>query len=452
MLRVSLVLVALLLSSSFAQAEKRIALVIGNSAYSYAGELANPRNDASDMAAALTSLGFEVIAGLDLDKAAIERKLREYARKLEGADVALFFYAGHGLQIKGVNLILGIDAKLEAERDIEFETVKLDAVLTHMEREAKTTIVFLDACRNNPLARNLARTMGTRGVAENGGLAPVTLAVGTFIAFATQPGNVASDGSGRNSPFTAALKKHISAPGVSVTDVMVEVRNEVVSATNGGQVPWDNSSLRGRFYFKPSSPPAPTPPIAPSQLRLSEAAEAWDRTKDSTNIAVLGAFSTRFKDTFFAELARARIAELSDKPKVVFETPKGGVEPPKAIEPPAGKKRETPEPPAKVAALPKAEKQANVRQFDGAWMMSYKTGQGCPIPWSGSQPFTINNGVVSLQGGGGRVTASGFASGNWVAPVTGTPLRYQVNIRGDSGTGTYVTKDNCRGVFAIRRN
>jgi len=280
-----------------------------------------------------------------------------------------------------------------------------------MERESKTSIVFLDACRNNPLARNLARTLGTRGVAENGGLAPVTLAVGTFIAFATQPGNVASDGSGRNSPFTAALKKYIGAPGVSVTDVMVEVRNEVVNATNGSQVPWDNSSLLGRFYFKPSSPPGPTPSIAPSQLRLSEAAEAWDRTKDSTNIA-----------------------ELSDKPKVVVEAPK-------AIEPPA-----------KVAALPKAEKQANVRQFDGAWMMSYKTGAGCPIPWSGSQPFTINNGVVSLQGGGGRVTASGFASGNWVAPVTGTPLRYQVNIRGDSGTGTYVTQDNCRGVFAIRRN
>lgn len=434
MLRVSLVLVALLLSSSFAQAEKRIALVIGNSAYKYAGELANPRNDASDMAAALTSLGFEVIDGLDLDRAAVERKLREYARKLEGADVALFFYAGHGMQIKGVNHILGIDAKLEAERDVEFETVKLDAVLTHMERESKTSIVFLDACRNNPLARNLARTMGTRGVAENGGLAPVTLAVGTFIAFATQPGNVASDGSGRNSPFTAALKKYIGAPGVSVTDVMVEVRNEVVNATNGSQVPWDNSSLRGRFYFKPSSPPGPTPSIAPSQLRLSEAAEAWDRTKDSTNIAVLGAFAARFKDTFYAELARARIAELSDKPKVVVEAPK-------AIEPPA-----------KVAALPKAEKQANVRQFDGAWMMSYKTGAGCPIPWSGSQPFTINNGVVSLQGGGGRVTASGFASGNWVAPVTGTPLRYQVNIRGDSGTGTYVTQDNCRGVFAIRRN
>lgn len=244
MLRVSLVLVALLLSSSFAQAEKRIALVIGNSAYKYAGELANPRNDASDMAAALTSLGFEVIDGLDLDRAAVERKLREYARKLEGADVALFFYAGHGMQIKGVNHILGIDAKLEAERDVEFETVKLDAVLTHMERESKTSIVFLDACRNNPLARNLARTMGTRGVAENGGLAPVTLAVGTFIAFATQPGNVASDGSGRNSPFTAALKKYIGAPGVSVTDVMVEVRNEVVNATNGSQVPWDNSSCR----------------------------------------------------------------------------------------------------------------------------------------------------------------------------------------------------------------
>ena len=119
------------------------------------------------------------------------------------------------MQVKGANFLVAIDAKLEAEGDLDFETLRVDAVLSHMEREAKTNIVFLDACRNNPLARNLARTMGTRGVGEDNGLAPVASALGTFIAFATQPGNVASDGTGRNSPFSAALKKHIPAPGMS---------------------------------------------------------------------------------------------------------------------------------------------------------------------------------------------------------------------------------------------
>jgi hypothetical protein len=298
MLRLTIAFLLLALISNDAMAEKRVALVIGNAAYKNASELLNPRNDAVDIAATVRALGFDVIDGGDLDKAGMERLLREFARRLEGADVGLFFYAGHGLQVKGVNYLVGIDAKLEAERDLDFETMKIDAVLAHMEREAKTNIVFLDACRNNPLTRNLARTMGTRAVNEKAGLAPIASGLGTFIAFATQPGNVASDGAGRNSPFTAALKKHIAAPGVPLGDIMIEVRRDVVAATNGAQVPWDHSALQGRFYFKP--PPPSLPP----------AAEAWDRVKDTNNAPVLEAFLARYKDTIYADLARARLENL----------------------------------------------------------------------------------------------------------------------------------------------
>ena len=181
-----------------------------------------------------------------------------------------------------------------------------------MERAVKTNLVFLDACHTNPLARNLSRTMGTRSVDENKGLAPVTSGLGTFIAYATQPGNVALDGVGRNSPFTAALKQQIVVRGASLTDIMIEVRRGVVEATKGAQVPWDHSSLSDRFYFTARPQEVTVAPVTPppAPARQSEAAEAWAAVKDTTSIGVAEAFITRFKDTFYAELARGRLEEL----------------------------------------------------------------------------------------------------------------------------------------------
>ena len=150
-----------------ANAETRVALVVGNSAYQHTTPLANPLNDARDMAAALKAVGFDVVEALDADKRKLDGAMRAFTDKLASADVALFFYAGHGLQVGLQNYLVPIDAKLERERDLEFEAVKLEFVLRQMEieREGKTTIVILDACRDNPLARNLARSMGTRSTA-----------------------------------------------------------------------------------------------------------------------------------------------------------------------------------------------------------------------------------------------------------------------------------------------
>ena len=244
-----------ILSSLPAAAEKRVALVIGNSNYSQVGTLPNPVNDANDISAALKRGGFEVILGVDVDKREFDTKVRNFADLLENADAAIFFYAGHGLQVSGRNYLLPVDARVQSERDLDFDAVNLDFVLKQMElgRADKTNIVFLDACRDNPFARNLARSMGTRSASIGKGLAQVDTGVGTFIAYATQPGNVALDGTGRNSPFTAALAKHVVEPDRNLTSVMIEVRKEVLAATGGKQVPWDHSALTGEFYFQKSA-------------------------------------------------------------------------------------------------------------------------------------------------------------------------------------------------------
>lgn len=255
-------------SSAAARAEKRVALVIGNGAYAHTTPLANPANDARAIADALKSTGFHVIEAPDADRRGIDAALRGFTEQLADADVALFFYAGHGLQVGAQNYLVPIDAKLERERDLEFEAVRLDFVLRQMEidRDGKTSIVFLDACRDNPLSRNLARSMGTRSAAIGRGLAATATGVGTFIAFATQPGNVALDGAGANSPFTAALSKHMRSTGRNLPATMIEVRKDVIAATSGKQVPWDHSALTGEFYFVPvagaAAQPAPGATVA----------------------------------------------------------------------------------------------------------------------------------------------------------------------------------------------
>lgn len=260
-----LALICPLVLSVPATAQKRVALVIGNSAYVNATALANPANDATDIGEALKEAGFDIILGLNLDKRAFDAKVREFSHVLPQADTGVLFYAGHGLQVSGRNHLLPVDARLQTERDLDFETVNLDFILRQMEldRDGKTNIVFLDACRDNPLTRNLARSMGTRSASIGSGLAQVQTGVGTFIAYSTQPGNVALDGQGRNSPFTAALLEGLKEPGRNLTTVMIEVRKQVLATTNGKQVPWDHSALTGDFYFHLAAAPGGLPKLTP---------------------------------------------------------------------------------------------------------------------------------------------------------------------------------------------
>jgi hypothetical protein len=317
---VAIALTIALLAGPALAAPDRVALVVGNSAYKNAAMLPNPSNDAAAVAAALRKIGFDVIEGRDLPKRAMEEKIIEFSRKLDHASLALFFYAGHGLQISGHNYLLPIDAALERPGDLSFETIDLSQVLGQMEAEKRVNLVFLDACRDNPFAKSLARSMGTRSAAVGQGLASIQSAVGTMIAYATQPDNVALDGAGPNSPFTTALLKHIGTPGLEVRTMMTRVRSDVLAATNDKQVPWDHSSLIGEVMLAPLPDATPAvamaapkpaenapPPVAPSS---SEAGPAWAVTKDTTSIAVMQAFIKEFGDTVYGQMARARLQEL----------------------------------------------------------------------------------------------------------------------------------------------
>ena len=235
-------------------AGSRVALVVGMSGYRHAPLLKNPANDARDMSTALQELGFEVVLSADVDKLAFDAAIRSFSKRIADAEVGLVFFSGHGVQVAGQNYLVPIDARLESMRDLEFETVRLEFILGQMEngRDGRVSIVMLDACRDNPLARNLARSMGVRSDAFPRGLAPVQSGAGTFIAFATAPGKVAYDGQGRNSPFTAALLRNIRAPSKGLNALMIDVRKDVMAATRNAQVPWDHSALTQDFQFRPT--------------------------------------------------------------------------------------------------------------------------------------------------------------------------------------------------------
>ena len=223
-------------------AESRVALVIGNGGYRSVVQLANPPNDARDVAGALKSLGFRVTLGVDLDQAQMERAIGDFALSAASADVSLFYYGGHGLQVAAHNYLVPVDAEVRSADDIDKRMIHLDSVLDDLAKGRGLHLVFLDACRNNPF-KDFNLASGAAGLARVGD------AAGFLIAFATQPDNVAYDGGGRNSPFARALLGHVATPGVDVSSMMIGVRRDVIAATGGAQIPWENSSLTRQFYF-----------------------------------------------------------------------------------------------------------------------------------------------------------------------------------------------------------
>lgn len=240
---------ALMLVPVFAQAEKRIALVIGNGAYSIFGELPNPRNDASDVAAAFTRLGFDVTTVLDGGRVRMQEALQVFARRSVGADVALVFYAGHGMEMDGVNYLVPVDARLERDTDVEYETVQLGQVLRATEG-AGLRVVILDACRNNPLAQRMQRARATRSISRGsfGDLDEQQLLDETLVAYAAAAGTTAADGTGRNSPYTAALLEYLDAP-LELSALFRRVRGRVLETTGGAQRPHEYQSLLGDHYL-----------------------------------------------------------------------------------------------------------------------------------------------------------------------------------------------------------
>ena len=249
--------------------ERRVALVIGNSAYRYAPKLENPKNDAADLSKSLRNLGFEVIEGYDLDRKGMEDAIGQFTEKIKTAKLAGFFYAGHGLQVDTENYLVPIDGKVERVADLGTSAVSLRYVMGQMEKDRRVNLVFLDACRDNPLLSTINTALETRTANVGKGLAQMKAAIDTLVVYATQPDNVALDGAGRNSPFTAALLKHMQTPNIEISGMMKRVRSDVAAVTKEAQVPWDHSSLRGDVVLAKAvgAAPAGTGSLADSLSR-----------------------------------------------------------------------------------------------------------------------------------------------------------------------------------------
>ena len=335
-----------------ATAAKRVALVIGNGAYQNAPPLPNPINDGRAVADVLRRLDFVVIEAVDQDEAGMQELLRQFNAELQDADASLFFYAGHGLQVRGQNYLVPVDAALESEVDLPFEAVSVNVVLDLMEQTTPLRLMFLDACRDNPLARSLSRA-ARGGVGR--GLARMDNRAGTLVAFATEPDKVALDGDGEHSPFALALLEHLETPGLEVRQMLSRVRATVIANTDGEQLPLDTSALVEDFYFTPPAPPAPAPAAAPVPTAAapvpwgvaSNEQLFWQSIQTSTDPNDFRAYLESFPGGAFAPLARNRLNALSgaSRSEVAALTPPTEPPPaatPRAATPPAATPRAAP--------------------------------------------------------------------------------------------------------------
>ena len=297
-------------------AERRVALVIGNSAYAHTSVLANPLNDAADIAAAFERLGFAVTRLENAGWVEMRSALLKFSEAAFRSDVAVVFYAGHGIEVDGENYLVPVDARLKTDRAVKFETVPFDQV-REMQPESGLLLVILDACRDNPFARTV-RGSGARG------LGPLTLgtsSVGdTLVAYAAAAGTVAQDGAGRNSPYTAALLAHLEVPGLEVDKMFREVRTAVIEQTGDKQAPTVYAARSGQDVYLAGQKPEPeepgkkvepaNPPGAGPVIRVQgEAKEAFDTAKDLNTIEAYQTVVDHFPG-FYAALARQRIKEL----------------------------------------------------------------------------------------------------------------------------------------------
>jgi hypothetical protein len=295
-----------------ALADKRVALIIGNSQYIHVTRLENPVNDARLMANTLRDLGFNLIGEspqLDLDKAEFDRVVLQFGHELQGADVGLFYYAGHGLQVRGANYLVPIGANPTREADVAFQMFDANLVLRQMEGSGtKLNIVILDACRNNPF--------GGRGLrATNNGLAKMLAPEGTLISFATQPGNVAQDGADGNSPYATALAQTIRKPGVDIFRTFNEVGLAVTSATAGVQQPWVSASpIKGDFYFAEPIVPVNIPPVvinrAPQTDPDADTRREYELASQAGTKEAWEQFLSNHGEGFYAHLARQNLVKL----------------------------------------------------------------------------------------------------------------------------------------------
>ena len=291
-------------------AEKRVALVIGNSAYQHVVRLANPANDAAAISTTFKSAGFDVVElKRDLNATEMRRALRDFSDNVRDADVAIFYFAGHGIEIEGTNYVIPIDAVLERDIDAYDEAVPLERILAVIEPARKLRLVILDACRDNPFNKTMRRTIGTRGIAQ--GLAKVEPASpNTLIAFAAKAGSTAADGDSTNSPFTAALVKYLARPGLDLRRAFGFARDDVLKATNNRQEPFIYGSLGGDDV---ALVPAETaqPPASAAADPNAAIRRDYELAERIGTRPVWDSFISNYPSGFYTDLAKAQRDRLS---------------------------------------------------------------------------------------------------------------------------------------------
>jgi uncharacterized caspase-like protein len=310
--RWALAAAAFVLASGPAFAEKRVALVLGNSNYQNVAPLPNPVNDSSKIAATLKDAGFDVVdSRRDLAAAETRRALRDFADRARDADIAVVYYAGHGIEVDGGNYLIPVDARLERDTDIYDEGLSLDRILIAIEPAKKLRLVILDACRDNPFARTMKRTVASRAIGQ--GLAKVEpTSPNVLIAYSAKAGSTAADGDGNNSPFTMALSHHLTKPGLDVRRAFGFVRDEVLKTTNNRQEPFVYGSLGGEdvpLVPAPRSAPAAAAP-APVPSAQAEARRDYELALQIGNKSALNAFLVQYPDGFYASLAKLQLDKI----------------------------------------------------------------------------------------------------------------------------------------------
>ena len=322
--RWALAAAAFFLVSEPAFAEKRVALVLGNSAYRNVAPLANPVNDSARIASTLKDAGFDVVdSRRDLPAAETRRALRDFADRARDADIAVVYYAGHGIEVDGGNYLIPVDARLERDTDIYDEGLSLDRILIAIEPAKKLRLVILDACRDNPFARTMKRTVASRAIGQ--GLAKVEpTSPNVLIAYSAKAGSTAADGDGQNSPFTAALSHHLTKPGLDVRRAFGFVRDEVLKTTGNRQEPFVYGSLGGEDVpLVPARPaPAAAAPATPALSAQAEARRDYELALQIGNKSALNAFLAQYPDGFYASLAKLQLDKIAAEETRVAATEK----------------------------------------------------------------------------------------------------------------------------------
>jgi uncharacterized caspase-like protein len=309
-----------------ALAEKRVALVLGNSAYQNVAPLANPVNDSAKIAATLKEAGFDVVdSRRDLSAADTRRALRDFADRSRDADIAVVYYAGHGIEVDGGNYLIPVDARLERDTDVYDEALSLDRVLVAIEPAKKLRLVILDACRDNPFSRSMKRTVASRAIGQ--GLAKVEpTSPNVLIAYSAKAGSTAADGDGKNSPFTAALSHHLTKPGLDVRRAFGFVRDEVLKTTANKQEPFVYGSLGGEDVPLVPAPARPEPaaaaPAAPTLNAQAEARRDYELALQIGNKSALNAFLAQYPAGFYASLAKLQLDKIAAEETRVTATEK----------------------------------------------------------------------------------------------------------------------------------